>query len=578
MADGDAQPEPADLPALLAEVPLFAGLAAAALEALAAEMEWFALPGGAALFEAGEPSDALYILVSGSLAVLRDGAVVGRIGGGEAVGEMGLLEGRPRSATVTALRDCELLRLPGAAFEAVVLRHPQALLDLTRSLARRLGRANAAPQPAPVRSLAILPLLPGLDAAAFARDLGAALARCGLSAHCLGAEAAGWTSGRFHRLEAEHGALVFVGEAAATPWSRLCLRQADRVLLLAVPGAAPPSPLLPLLRELPRGLLDLVVLHPGAAAEPVAPWIADMPVELRHNLRAGRPADLARFARLAAGRAVGVVLAGGGARGFAHLGVLRALEEAGVAVDLAGGTSMGAIVAACVAMDWSLEEASGRLRDCFVASNPLSDYTLPLVALTRGLKVERLLRAHFGEGGIEELWRPFYCVSANLSAGRAELHRRGALWRALRASIAIPGVLPPVAAFGEVLVDGGVVANFPVEAMAALHRGPVVGIDVAADRALTAQPEALTRGPLWWLMNRRRHGTPGIVSVLMRAGMVGSTVQDRARRGQVDLLFQPKLDTIDLRDWRAFDRAVEAGYIHAAELLAARGRPLFAQP
>jgi NTE family protein len=273
--------------------------------------------------------------------------------------------------------------------------------------------------------------------------------------------------------------------------------------------------------------------------------------------------------RLLTGRAVGLVLSGGGARGFAHLGVVRALREHGVPIDLVGGTSMGGILAAGVAMDWSDEELATRFRRSFVDTNPLSDFTLPLVSLVSGRKVGMLLRREFGDIDIEDLPLPFYCVSSNLTTGRIAVHQQGTLWRWLRASVAIPGVLPPVFQGGEVFVDGGAMNNLPVDVMRARGRGPVIGVDCGMDRAFTADPEE-AEAPFFRRLFGGRPGRrrPNILQILWRAGMVNSTTATLERRSQSDLLVTPALESLDLLDWKGFERAIEIGYRDACRQLA----------
>jgi NTE family protein len=279
--------------------------------------------------------------------------------------------------------------------------------------------------------------------------------------------------------------------------------------------------------------------------------------------------DIARVARLLTGRGIGLVLSGGGARGFAHIGAVRALREARIPIDVVGGTSMGGIMAAGVAAGWSTEEITERLRRSFVETNPLRDYTLPVVSLVSGRKVSSLLHREFEERYIEDLPLTYFCVSANLTTGQASVHRSGLLWRALRASTAIPGVLPPVLVQGEVLVDGGALNNLPVDCMRELGRGPVIGCDVAADRAFTASSDDLDVPPLWKLMSWLRGGRrrPNIFQILWRAGMVNSAAASMVQRADTDLLLQPPLAEVDMLNWQAFDRAVSAGYAHTAQRL-----------
>lgn len=228
---------------------------------------------------------------------------------------------------------------------------------------------------------------------------------------------------------------------------------------------------------------------------------------------------------------------------------------------------MGAIIAAGIALDWDDDELEWRIRKAFVESNPLDDWTLPVISLTRGAKVDRRLKEHFGDVEIAELVRPYFCLSSNLASGRAHVHRSGRLRDALRASIAIPGLLPPVVVHGQILVDGAVFTNFPAREMRAFHRGAVVGIDVTRSQGLN--PDDFIDPPSFfgWV---RRHGfkaPPPIASLLMRAATVG--VADHHDRGReaADLLILP--DTpVDIRQWDRFDDVVAAGYEAAQDMLA----------
>ncbi|MFO1426098.1 MAG: patatin-like phospholipase family protein [Steroidobacteraceae bacterium] len=233
------------------------------------------------------------------------------------------------------------------------------------------------------------------------------------------------------------------------------------------------------------------------------------------------------------------------ARGFAHLGVIEALRERGVPIDMIGGTSIGAIMGAAAAHGWPGERMLEVFRRTFVDSNPLGDYTLPVVSLVSGRRVSQRLRAEFGEVAIEDLPLPFYCVSTNLTTGHAAVHRQGELWRWLRASVAIPGVLPPVMHGGEVFVDGATVNNLPVDIMREAGRGAVIGVDVGADRAFTTDVDDTDVPPLWKIMAwfRSKGRRPNIFQVLWRSGMVNSAVATQARRHQTDLLLHRRSRT-----------------------------------
>jgi NTE family protein len=525
-----------------------AGVDPLTLEALAAGAVHFSLPAGHQLFEAGSEPDGVYLLASGRLGVKTPSkaGLTAEIEHGELVGEAGWLLGTTRSATVVALRDSELLLVPNAELDRIAAQSTHFSLALARLCARRLRHSNAQEyKPKRAHIFAVVPNSIEVDAADFATRLVDELAKTGRTELVWDARATTHTATWFNRIEEVNDYVVYVANWAASGWTRQCCRQADVVLMVAPAGgriSAWPTGIAE--TAVARGArLELALLHagkiePGAAAA----WLKTLPTTLHHHIV--EPGDYGRLARLLMRRGVGLVLSGGGARGFAHLGLIRALREAKVPIDFLGGASIGAIIAGGVAMGWSDEEMRQRYRRCFVDTNPVNDYTFPLLALTRGRKVSRLLEREYGEVLIEDLRHPYFCVSANLTTGRLFEHRSGRLAHALRASVAIPGVMPPVFHEDGVLVDGAAINNLPVDVMQSHAPGFVIGCDVGADRNF----------------GERR---VNIFQVLMHAGMVNSTAAERAQRELADVLLKPPLPNIGLLDWQAFDRAIQAGYDYA---------------
>ncbi|MGA2188512.1 MAG: patatin-like phospholipase family protein [Steroidobacteraceae bacterium] len=530
------------------------GVDAPTLELLAAGALHFSLPAGAQLFATGSVSDGVYLLISGRLGVsgTLSGGWENEIPGGELVGEVSWLLGAAHSATAVALRDSELLLLPSAVLDAAAVSGAFSIAA-ARLCARRLHRSNSRVRsPARARVLVIVPNNDEIDVADLATRLVAELARIGRVDLVWNVRASAHTSAWFHAIEESNEFVVYVADPSDTGWTRQCCRQADVILLAARARADcrawPQSISDTALKRSTR--IELALLHdgsfePGAATR----WLDWLPVTLHHHIV--DPADLGRVARLLTRRGVGLVLSGGGARGFAHLGVIRALREARIPIDFVGGASIGSIIAAGVAMGWSDEEMRVRYRRSFVDTNPVNDYTFPLVALTRGRKVTRLLEREYGQILIEDLRQPYFCISANLTTGRAFEHRRGQLVRALRASVAIPGVMPPVVCGDDILVDGATINNLPVDVMQSHAPGLVIGSDVGADRAQCA--------------GRRIH----IFQILMYAGLVNSAASAAAQRALADVVLKPPMVNVDLLNWRAFDRAIDAGYSYARRALEA---------
>lgn len=563
---------------LLRRSTLFRHLEEDELGALEQVLDWFVLPGGSTLFEAGDPSDALYVLRSGSLGAFRmsgDSDVeqcIGLIAAGESVGELGLIVDQPRSATIRALRDSELLRLSRAAFDALVKRQPTAMLEAARVAVERLLMRRTGDLVSSPRTLALLPHDPGIDAQAFAQALEQVLGRYG-SCHVLDAsQAAGQTSAWFAAQEAASRFVIYLAGADNDGWRELCVRQADALILLAdavtVPSPWPDRACLTAQQAQYRPR-HLVLRHARGSIGwgRGAAWLSVAPGARLHHWCVGD--DIERIARLIAGRSLGLVLSGGGARGFAHIGVVRALREAGIRIDAVGGTSIGAIIGAGVAAGWSDDEMIERYRRAFVAGRPLSDYTFPFVAMTAGRRVSELLQEAFGERHIEDLALPYFAVSANLTSGDAVTHRSGLLWHWLRASSAIPGVLPPVFHQGQVLVDGAVINNLPTDVMREQSVGDVIGVDIGADDVLHAGVDEHASPHGWRLLLDRlgQPRRPGVVSILLRAGMVNSKAANADRRAKASLLLAPPVNGVGLLDWTAYERAIELGYQYALRVI-----------
>ncbi len=571
---------PAELRERLASFPITHEIGDRALDALLQNAQWFSLPGGAVLTREGEHDQAVFVVVAGGLGVFTqddqgEDHFVANVPAGETVGEMSVIAGDAHAAKLVALRDSELLRIGKAEFERLLARHPRLSMNLMRLLVRRLRnttKRSVGSQRA--RTIAFVPLHDGIDTRTLGADLARAFAGMALKAGVADRELLGRPSDWFARYETAHDTILYLGDAPESAWTNQCLRQADRILLIARAGEQVPRHFYNAEAQgrLRRQMPDLVLLRaPGGPGLSATGLGANGPFNHHHYLRQGDKGDIARFARILTGRAVGLVLAGGGARGYAHIGVVRALREAGVPFDFIGGTSMGGVVAAGVAIGWDHQELSRRMRQAFVDAKPLSDFTLPLVAVLRGKKVTKLLQDHFGERCIEDLDRSYFCVSSNLTLGREFVHRDGPLWRALRATVAIPGLLPPLVHDKNLLADGGLMNNFPVDVMSTYTPGPIIGVDVAGDEALTAEREDFSDQPWSKLFRQQLAGAPSIVSILMRSGTVGNETQRRQAREAADILLDPPLPGIGLRSWKSFDQAVEAGYVHAAEHIETHG-------
>lgn len=552
-------------------IPFLKRVERSALDAVESEVEWFCLPAGETLFTAGDPADAFYLVRSGALAAFRTGAdgrpeLVGHIRQGEPIGEMALVEDRPHSASVYALRDCELVRLPKTAFQRLTRKHASLMRELARMMLFRLrgGSLNARAEP---KVFALISTSPTIDIDYRTSTLFEAAKRQGRSVACV-TEPDQITN--LDKLEAEHDLVILSARLGDMDWARWVMARADRIWLMARSDARPSRPLLP---DDPSPsarlkLIDILMVHHDsdrAAASPQE-WVDAAEAARCLHWRQGSTEDVDHLVRIMSGTSRGLVLSGGGSRAYAHLGAIRAFRDAGIKFDFFGGASMGGIIAAGAAVGWSGQELETRMRAAFVKSNPLADWTLPVVSLAKGETVDKRLQTHFGEVEIADLNRPFFCVSSNLSNASVNIHRAGKLREALRASIAIPGILPPVVEGENVLVDGAVFNNFPVPEMKAFHRGENYGCDVTRTNAIRASDFVDPPSFASWVVKHGLHDPPPIASLLMRAATANTQQDHHDIRDEVDMLVLPELD-LDLREWRRFDDAVEAGYRATVQVL-----------
>ena len=611
------QQDQSELNEFLADIPFFAALDEATRVELASQLEPVQAAAGQVIFRQGDAGEGLFVVVSGRLriSVAADGSerVLYDLGRGSIVGDMALLTDRPRAATVHAVRDSDLLLLRVSSFTSLLERSPALVTATIRLLVDRLvavdrlltvdrsqrplpgGRAiavaaagkNARPAAMVAGWLAEQLARSGpvfrVDADVVARELGPDAAQRGPGDPGR-AELIGW----LHAVERSHERVIYQPDAEDTAWSRLCLSQSDVVLLVASAGDDPSVGAVEA-RALATGLLrtELVLLHQAhpadrAQASAMATWLADRPVADQHHLRADRAGDVARLARMITGTSCGLVLGGGGARGLAHLGVIRALEEAGVPIDVIGGTSIGAIMAALCARGLDDAERVRAVIDIARTGRRLVTPTLPLMAFSAGRRVDQVLTEHLTSVPIEDLQLRFFCVSASLTRAEAVIHERGPLWPAVRASLSLPGIYPPVYAAGDLLIDGAAIDNLPVDVMRKrIGSGRIVAVDVSSEvEPLTVEPY----GPGlsgWRVLGRRlnpftpRRPVPGIAEVLNRSTGLSQVRHRRAALGddRVDLLLRPPVARLRGLDFKGGIALIDAGYRYAAEALSKSGLP-----
>jgi NTE family protein len=316
----------------------------------------------------------------------------------------------------------------------------------------------------------------------------------------------------------------------------------------------------------------LVLVQPPGVRVPAntATWLKGIELAGHLHLRKGVQADVARLGRIISRSAVGLVLSGGGARGFAHLGAYKALRELDIPIDFVAGTSMGAAVGAMIAIEMAADEALEECRSLFSSRLALDFNLLPLISILSGRRVTTRLARIFSRADgtaidIEDTWRTFFCIASSYSLAREVVLQRGALDKLVRASLSMPVFLPPVIHNSEALLDGALMNNFPTEEMSRLEVGFIIAVDLRR-----AQLGAVQVGEIpatWRLMRdlfsaslRRRSKVPYLLDVLYDAPTLHSAGRQIECARSADLLIQPELGTMGTLQWGGIDSAFQAGY------------------
>jgi len=525
---------------------------------------------GEVLVAQGDPSDSLYIVLHGALAVRRSGdsQPIAELRAGELIGEVGFFANLARTANVIAIRDTSVLVLTRATYEGLAAETPAIAEALLAALALRFAKrteqlptTRASPT---ARTVALIdgghePIPPS-----FYRRMREGLARieaqivdpARVDAMFPGQalddpEVTDW----LNKLEQVSPLVVYLGNGEVPAWTRKAIRQADMVVL-ACSGDAPAEGLTEIesfaCHVHPVSARRIVRVHDRRSGEVsgTAAWLSRLPCFMHHHVALEDQVDIDSLIRFLSGHAIGFVAAGGGSFGSAHAGIYKTFRERGVMFDIFIGTSVGSAMAAGFAKNYEADHIERGTHEIFVRSRSFRRPTWPRYALLDHKAFDRALADQYGEQcRIEDCWRPFAAVATNLSTHSLELIRSGLLWQAVRASSAIPGLLPPFyTRDGEMLVDGCLIDNVPLEPMHQLKGGPNLVVHFGEPAVETfnvdyaALPGRLELAVAMLLPFRKKllPAAPSAVNVLWRS-LVAHQRYDTLPAAPLDYVMRPPL-------------------------------------
>ncbi|AMO72786.1 patatin-like phospholipase family protein [Sphingorhabdus sp. M41] len=565
--------EPTEKPDLSRHA-LFDGVAPEALEALQSVSEMRRIAGGEALVRQGEDADALYFVESGRFrVVVNKKRIVAHIETGEAVGELAFFAGGKRTADVIAMRDSSVLDVSRQAFDEIALRHPQLNVAMLKLVSERLAVATARTSSILSKNPRVIALLPAgnskLPDGFLARLAGAFEAVVRAETPVVPIDRATSEAADAHEYQSwladqeAKGAYVLIDGSGSDDWGQMVCRNADALVMVGRSGRADPEPNAMEISAMrwiaePQRTLLLLRSNGGKTISHSGDWIDPRAPKLHHHVALDNDADFTKVARFLTGRAVGVVLAGGGALGCAHLGVIKALQQAEIPIDFIGGASAGAAMGGAIARGMSVDETLDQMEAMFIHAKAMKRLTLPIYSLLDPTVFDSELRTRYGTRDIADQPINFFGVSTNLSTNGLHVHRRGPLWECVRASGSLPTILPPfIDSDGNILVDGGVLDNVPVKVMHGLKAGPNIVVSLG-DPNEVWRTDALyddIRGR-WSLLRdvilRRKRAVefPSIVEIMSRSMVVASRMASKEMLGEQDILVNPPIIAdMQILDW-----------------------------
>ncbi|XP_044016659.1 neuropathy target esterase sws isoform X4 [Aphidius gifuensis] len=601
-------------------------------------LDWLFLESGRAVYRQGDDSDSTFIVLSGRLrSVITDQngkkEVVAEYGKGDLVGIVEMVTQTPRSTTVMAVRDSELAKLPEGLFNVIKLRYPIVVTRLINLLGHRIlgtwqqvqrpvgtQRATVDARPAQINfsTVAIVPVSDDVPLTAFTYELYHSLCAIGPTLR-LTSEGVRKTLGpsimeppNEYRLtswlaqqEDQHKISLYQCDSTYTAWTQRSVRQADCILIVGL-GDKPPI-LGRTEREVERLAMrtqkELVLLHKeqsGLRPTNTVQWLNMRNwVSSHHHIQCPKRmftrrsqyrinelyskvlmsepnvhSDFSRLARWITGTSVGLVLGGGGARGAAHIGMLKAVLEAGIPIDMIGGVSIGSFMGALWCMEKNITTTTQKAREWSKKMTQwwrqILDLTYPMTSMFSGKDFNKTIHATFGDTYIEDLWLPFFIITTDITASCMRTHTHGSLWRYIRSSMSLSGYMPPLCdpSDGHLLLDGGYVNNLPADVMLRQGAHHILAIDVGSqdDTDLTNYGDSLSG---WWLLWKRWNPfatpvkVPNLPDIQSRLAYVSCVRQlEEVKSSDYCEYIRPPIDKYKTLQFANFDEIKDVGYIH----------------
>ena len=535
------------------------------------------------LFSSDDPSDYLYYMIDGCMEVFVPGSVEKRVTivrSGNMAGEMGVVAAESYGLTGKVHRPSRLLKIDKDVFLGFFQKDPELLMQLAQTMAKRLHDVVVGMHAKHYlyKNIVLYVTIPNVSI----ETIKSYFQTCSHQDTTIIYDKNAFEASQqnivsfLYQCEDNPGVNIFLIDSLSESWSNAVLLHVEYVYILVAEGgwdAIDPY----VLSCLKRRPCDLVIWH--AQPEPYSDthnFYERYSFKRSHHIT-GTEADYQRLYRFMTGRAIGLVISGGGFRGYAHFGLIKALSESGVPIDCIGGASMGAVVGAGLAINsnWDkfslfYEKAMTRLKN-----KRFFGITLPILSVLSGKLATDILKETYGSYQIEDLPINFWCIASNLSKRQKEIKSHGSLWEWLRASMAIPGVFPPFEKDGSIYVDGAVCTNLPVQDMRDYLDGAGTIITLDIGLPLLPQykyscPPILTMGEALaykFGFAKKSYVFPALLDIILESSSINQYIFDTQGAKTADIIIAPDTSSLSFLDPTKENPLSLIAYTFAKEIL-----------
>lgn len=548
----------------LSKYPILSHFSESEVRMLVEQSTIMVLEANQVLFYQDEPSEHVFYLIDGHLEGFSSSDFsqkVIEIHRGEVIGEMGVVSGEPTSLAVRATVASQVLKIEKETFLSFFKKDPELLMVLTQRIAKRLRHVimDLRTTHYPYKNIGLVVLSEGISLKKMKLVFEEYISADNVQLF----EQGDWKKSQmdivpfFYECEEDIGINIFIADCHEEQWAQAILDHVDYIYLMVKEGewTVLNSEKIAALRKRPT---DIVIMHTGQGPyENTAQFYTKYPFKRHHHIINDK-AHYQRIYRYMTGQAIGLVFSGGGLRGYVHYGLVKAILEAKIPIDCIGGTSMGAAMGGLLALhkNWEIfDETARSVMKVFKETRAYRYLTIPLVSVLSGEVLTKITQKKLSPYQIEDLAVNFFCVVSNLSKIQKEIKTTGTLWEWVRASVSIPGVVPPLEKQGDIYVDGSVCANLPVQDMREYldQAGKIIACNVHIhpfSRQNFSFPPILkfTDMVKYKLGLKKEYILPHFNDIVAEASFINQYMNKAKEMQKADIVISPDTSTFNLLD------------------------------